>query len=53
MSGKTGLWYSPRLIIVGPFIWIFKTQGALNRFWESKGAPGKRSPARGREPLRP
>ncbi|MFN2469208.1 MAG: hypothetical protein ABR521_13895 [Gaiellaceae bacterium] len=39
MTGKTGLWVFPGiLIIVGPIIWIVKVQGALNRFWESKGA---------------
>ena len=39
VSGKTGLWVFPGIfIIVGPFIWLWKTQGALNRFWESKGA---------------
>jgi len=39
VTGKTGLWYLPGiLIIVGPIIWFVKTNGALNRFWEAKGA---------------
>jgi hypothetical protein len=37
VRGITGLWVL--LPIVGPFIWFFKVQGALNRYWESKGAP--------------
>ncbi len=40
VSGYTGLWYIPGMfIIVGPIVWLCKTQWALNRFWESKGAP--------------
>lgn len=39
VSGATGLWYFPgMLIIVGPIIWFVKTNGALNRYWESMGA---------------
>jgi hypothetical protein len=39
VTGLTGLWALPgALIIVGPIIWFVKTNGALNRFWESKGA---------------
>ena len=39
VSGYTGLWYFPGIIIiVGPLVWLCKTQWALNRFWESKGA---------------
>jgi Domain of unknown function (DUF4234) len=37
VRGLTGLWVL--LPIAGPFIWFFKVQGALNRYWESKGAP--------------
>ena len=37
MSGWTGLWII--LPIIGWFVWIVKVQGALNRYWESKGAP--------------
>lgn len=37
MTGWTGLWMF--LPIVGWFVWTVKTQGALNRYWESKGAP--------------
>jgi type IV secretory pathway VirB2 component (pilin) len=36
VSGKTGFWML--LPIVGYFVWTIKVQGALNRFWESKGA---------------
>jgi len=35
-SGWTGLWLL--LPIVGAFVWFIKIQGALNRYWESKGA---------------
>jgi hypothetical protein len=34
MTGWTGLWIL--LPIVGWFVWTIKTQGALNRYWESK-----------------
>jgi hypothetical protein len=37
VRGVTGLWVL--LPIAGPFIWFFKVQGALNSYWESKGAP--------------
>jgi hypothetical protein len=38
VSGLTGLWYFPgMLIIVGPIIWFVKSNGALNRYWESMG----------------
>ena len=36
VSAVTGLWFL--LPIVGHIIWFVKVQGALNRFWESKGA---------------
>lgn len=36
MSGWTGLWIL--LPIVGWFVWVVKVQGALNSYWESKGA---------------
>jgi amino acid transporter len=35
-TGWTGLWLL--LPIVGAFVWFIKIQGALNRYWESKGA---------------
>jgi hypothetical protein len=39
VSAATGLWYFPgMLILVGPIIWFVKTNGALNRYWESQGA---------------
>lgn len=39
VSAATGLWYFPgMLILVGPIIWFVKTNGALNRYWESLGA---------------
>ncbi|MGI8576937.1 MAG: DUF4234 domain-containing protein [Nocardioidaceae bacterium] len=38
VSGATGLWYFPGgLILVGPFIWFVKTNGALNDHWRSLG----------------
>lgn len=40
VSGLTGLWYFPgMLILVGPIIWFVKTNGALNDYWKSMGAP--------------
>jgi Domain of unknown function (DUF4234) len=36
MTGWTGLWLL--LPIVGWFVWTIKIQGALNRYWQSKGA---------------
>jgi hypothetical protein len=33
-TGWTGLWLL--LPIIGAFVWFFKVQGALNRYWESK-----------------
>ena len=37
VRGITGLWVL--LPIIGQFVWFIKVQGALNRYWESKGAP--------------
>lgn len=43
VSGLTGLWYFPGIfIIVGPIVWFVKTNGALNRYWESLGATSSR-----------
>jgi hypothetical protein len=40
VSAATGLWYFPgMLILVGPIIWFVKTNGALNDYWKSMGAP--------------
>jgi len=36
VSGKTGFWVL--LPIIGSFIWLFKTQGNLNKYWKSHGA---------------
>ena len=37
ISGLTGFWaFIP---LVGWIIWVVKTQGHLNRYWESHGAP--------------
>ena len=36
VTGLTGFWIL--LPFVGGFIWIIKTQGRLNDFWESHGA---------------
>jgi len=39
MSGWTGLWLFPGAILVIPaIVWFVKVQGALNRYWEGKGA---------------
>jgi hypothetical protein len=39
VSGLTGLWVFPGIfILVGPIVWFVKTNGALNRYWESLGA---------------
>jgi hypothetical protein len=36
VSGLTGLWYFPgMLILVGPIIWFVKTNEALNDYWRS------------------
>ena len=37
VSGIYGLWFL--LPLVGNLIWFIQVQGALNRYWESKGAP--------------
>jgi Domain of unknown function (DUF4234) len=36
VTGLTGFWMF--LPLVGYFVWCIKVQGALNRFWASKGA---------------
>jgi hypothetical protein len=36
-SWKIGFWFL--LPIIGNFIWFNSVQGALNQFWDSKGAP--------------
>ncbi len=42
VSGATGCWYIPGfLILVGPFIWFAKTNGALNEYWASFGTPAQ------------
>ncbi len=39
VSAATGLWYFPGIfILVGPFVWFIKTNGALNDYWRSHGA---------------
>ncbi|WP_370617569.1 DUF4234 domain-containing protein [Mumia sp. Pv 4-285] len=39
VSAVTGLWYFPGMfILVGPFVWFIKTNGALNAYWRSLGA---------------
>jgi Na+/proline symporter len=39
MSGWTGLWFFPGGILIIPaIVWFVKVQGALNRYWEGKGA---------------
>lgn len=41
VSALTGLWVLPGILLcfVGPFIWWAKTQGELNKYWETLGAP--------------
>jgi hypothetical protein len=36
VSAIYGLWFL--LPLIGPLIWFIQVQGALNRYWESKGA---------------
>ena len=36
VSGIYGLWFL--LPLIGPLIWFIQVQGALNRYWEGKGA---------------
>ena len=36
VRGIYGLWFL--LPLIGPLIWFVQVQGALNRYWESKGA---------------
>jgi hypothetical protein len=44
MSGWTGLWYFPGMLLIIPaIVWFVKVQGALNRYWEGKGATGSGS----------
>jgi hypothetical protein len=43
MTGWTGLWLL--LPLIGWFVWTAKIQGALNRYWEEKGAIGAASVA--------
>jgi uncharacterized membrane protein YraQ (UPF0718 family) len=37
VEGITGLWIL--LPLIGPIIWFVKTNGALNDYWRSLGAP--------------
>jgi len=37
VRGLTGLWIL--LPVIGSIVWFVKVQGALNRYWQSKGAP--------------
>src|SRR5678815_5034814 len=36
VHGITGLWFI--LPLIGAIVWFVKVQGALNRYWQSKGA---------------
>lgn len=39
VDAMTGLWYFPGiLLVVLPFVWFVKTNGALNEYWRSLGA---------------
>lgn len=37
VNGIYGLWFL--LPLIGHLIWFIQVQGALNRYWEGKGAP--------------
>ncbi|HEY6377727.1 MAG TPA: DUF4234 domain-containing protein [Candidatus Dormibacteraeota bacterium] len=37
VSGVIGFWFL--LPLIGSIVWFVKVQGALNRYWMSKGAP--------------
>jgi hypothetical protein len=37
IRGLTGLWIL--LPVIGSIVWFVKVQGALNRYWQSKGVP--------------
>jgi Domain of unknown function (DUF4234) len=37
VRGIHGLWFL--LPLIGNIVWFVKVQGALNRYWQSKGAP--------------
>lgn len=41
VSALTGLWYFPGIFLffIGPIVWFVKTNGALNDYWKSLGAP--------------
>jgi hypothetical protein len=39
ITGWTGLWLFPGAILIIPaIVWFVKVQGALNDYWENKGA---------------
>ncbi|HEV7871841.1 MAG TPA: DUF4234 domain-containing protein [Modestobacter sp.] len=39
VTALTGLWVIPgSLILIGPFVWLIKTNGALNAYWRELGA---------------
>ena len=41
MTGWTGLWFFPGLILIIPgIVWFVKVQGSLNSYWESKQSVG-------------
>ncbi len=40
VTALTGLWYFPGIVLVFlPIVWFVKTNGALNEYWRSLGAP--------------
>lgn len=39
VRGIYGLWFL--LPLIGSLIWFIQVQGALNRYWQSKGAPSR------------
>jgi len=43
VSGLTGVW--ALVPLVGSIVWIFKVQGALNRYWAAKSQIATETPA--------
>jgi hypothetical protein len=40
VSAMTGLWYLLLgWVVIGAIVWFVKTNGALNEYWKSQGAP--------------
>lgn len=40
VTAMTALWYFPGILLVFlPIVWFVKTNGAINEYWKSLGAP--------------